>query len=342
MRIKSEQLRQSIQKYLAPLYLIFGDEPFVIQESRDLVRWYALDKGYSEREVLDVEAGFDWGCLSEAGKRISLFGSKQLIELNVPSGKLGSSGAKRLQEWCANLPQDVLLVMLLPRLDRAAQQAKWFAEIESVGVCVQANSVTRSQLPFWLSERLSRQKQYADQDTLSFLADMTEGNLLASWQEIQKLGLLYPPGKLEYKMVRQAVLPVARYAPFDLMEAVLAGEKLRVVRILSSLEQEGCEPVIILWALTKEVRILMGLVRRLRAGAPIRVAMQTMRIWPSRAALIERAIHRISPAVLSEALYCAADLDRQIKGVAVNNVWQDLINVCLLLCHGKQDEKVLL
>ncbi|MDE3020335.1 MAG: DNA polymerase III subunit delta [Pseudomonadota bacterium] len=341
MRIKSEQLGKMVQKHLAPVYLLFGDEPFIVQECRDLIRCFALEKGYTEREVLDVETGFDWGRLAESKKSLSLFGRNQLIEVNVPSGKLGSSGTKALSEWCQNLSPDVLLVLLLPRLDKVTQKAKWFADVESVGVCVQANTVARSQLPLWISERLLQQKQYANQETLLFLADLTEGNLLAAWQEIQKLGLLYPSGKIEYDMVRQSVLPVARYAPFDLMEAVLSGESLRAVRILDSLEQEEFEPVILMWTLTRDLRTMMGLVRLLKSGMSMNRAIQALHVWSSRAIFFERALHRIRPSVLSEAMYCAADIDRQIKGLAVDKVWEDLVSVCLLLCQGKKVGKVL-
>ncbi|MBU6459519.1 MAG: DNA polymerase III subunit delta [Proteobacteria bacterium] len=335
MRIRLEHLVQVLQNQQVPIFLVFGDEILVVLETRDLIRRHAISKGYTERVILDVDAGFDWNRLEEAGSHLSLFGAKQLVELNLPSGKPGLPGAKALLEWAENPPQDVLLLVLLPHLDKATQQSKWFTKLEGSGACIQVNAVTHLQLPNWISDRLSAQKQQADRATLMFLADMTEGNLLAAWQEIQKFGLLYPSGRLEYEKIRQSVLSTARYAPFDLVESVLGGDRLRTVRILDGLEQEGCEPAVVLWALAREVRILMSLIRQLRKGVPMKSALQGLKVWSSRALLVERATLRISPYALSQALHCFASLDRQIKGVGIKQVWQDLAQVCFLLCDGK-------
>ncbi|MFX9011952.1 hypothetical protein ABTN18_19415, partial [Acinetobacter baumannii] len=90
------------------------------------------------------------------------------------------------------------------------------------------------------------QYQKADHETLQFLADRMEGNLLAAHQEIMKLSLLYPTGPLSMAQVQAAVLDVARYDVFKLNEAMLGGDPARLLRMLDGLRGEGEAEVLVL------------------------------------------------------------------------------------------------
>ena len=113
-------------------------------------------------------------------------------------------------EDCARHPgADALMLITLPRLDRGAMTSAWFSALENAGVTIAVYPLERDELPKWIAARLAKQKQRASADTLQFLADTTEGNLLAAQQEVQKLALLLPEGELDAVAVEQAVADVA-------------------------------------------------------------------------------------------------------------------------------------
>ncbi|MCU7945841.1 MAG: DNA polymerase III subunit delta, partial [Candidatus Thiodiazotropha sp. (ex Cardiolucina cf. quadrata)] len=72
MRLRNEQLASHLQRDLAPVYLLSGDEPLQMQEAVDEIRSAARRQGYSEREVLDQGSGFDWSTLTTAAESLSL------------------------------------------------------------------------------------------------------------------------------------------------------------------------------------------------------------------------------------------------------------------------------
>ena len=80
MRLHSDQLAAQMQRGLAPIYLISGDEPLQMREAADEVRTEARSQGFTEREVLDPVSGFDWSSLNAAAKSLSLFGDRRLLE----------------------------------------------------------------------------------------------------------------------------------------------------------------------------------------------------------------------------------------------------------------------
>lgn len=333
MRIKAEQLAGHLKQGLAPLYLVFGDEPLLAQEAADAIRAAARREGYGERELFTVESGFNWQNLLASGSNLSLFAERRIAELRMPTGKPGVEGSKAIEQYCSSLPPDTLTLVICPKLDKTQQNGKWFKALESAGVVVQVFPVERPRLADWIAGRLAAQNQRAERDALQFLADRVEGNLLAAHQEIRKLGLLYPEGTLTFAEVKEAVLDVSRYDVFNLAEAMLAGETVRYARVLEGLRGEGVAPTLALWALTQEIRTLARLALGQSRGISLAQGMRDARIWESRQGLIERALRRMSGGKLVAAVKHAARLDRTIKGLERGDVWDELLQLGLRLTH---------
>jgi len=331
MRIDSEQLRQHLARGLQPLYTVYGEEALLALEAADRIRAQARAAGYAEREVLSVESGFDWSALAMTGNSLSLFGARRVLELRITSGKPGTEGAEAIKRYVADLPPDTVTLVLLPRLDRATLTTAWFEALDTAGVSVAANPVLPDRLPQWLAGRLEQQGQQADQATLLFLADMVEGNLLAAQQEVQKLALLFPPGKLTLEAVEPAIANVARYDVFKLGETLLSGDRARFVRMLEGLKGEGVAPPLVLWAIAEEIRALLRVSTAVSQRHPLQAAMREARVWGARAELLPRALRRLQAAELEEALLQAAAADRMGKGLVRGDVWEELLRLGLSL-----------
>ncbi|MBE0615607.1 MAG: DNA polymerase III subunit delta [Burkholderiales bacterium] len=330
MQLRAEELQKQLARSLAPLYVIHGDEPLQSLEAADAIRARARAEGYAEREVLAVERNFDWSLLSASGANLSLFSSKKLIELRIPGGKPGTDGAAAIVQYCSASVPDLLTIVTLPKLDRRSQDTAWFKALTRTGVLINTFQVERAQLPQWIAGRLARQQQKADRETLQFLADSVEGNLLAAHQEIQKLGLLFAPGELGFDAVCSAVLNVARYDAFKLNEAMLTGDRARLARMLDGLKSEGEAPPKILWVLSEEIRAVARVQAGLAQGEDLRRLYSNNRVWGDvRQRGVVEAARRLSAAALAQALRHAARIDRTIKGLARGDVWDELLQLCL-------------
>ncbi|MEO8250743.1 MAG: DNA polymerase III subunit delta, partial [Burkholderiales bacterium] len=290
MQVSLAQLDVRLKKGIDPVYTLHGDEPLLLQEAADSIRAAARRQGFAERSVFSVVgARFDWaGVLGDLGSQ-SLFAERRIVEVQLPSGKPGKDGGDALQRLAqAQTGSDsTLCLVLLPRLDKATRASAWFSALDRAGVSVPIEQVERAALPVWIGQRLARQDQRvasgeAGQRALQFFADRVEGNLLAAHQEVLKLGLLYPPGELSLEQIERAVLDVARYNVLKLFESVLAGQALRVQRMLDGLEAEG-EPVVrVHYLLAEEIRALKRVKDAMAAGRPLPAALAEQRIWGVR------------------------------------------------------------
>jgi DNA polymerase-3 subunit delta len=329
-QVRADQLDANLARALAPLYVVHGDEPLLAMEAADAIRAKARRDGYTEREVHLVERHYDWDRLAAAAAALSLFASRRLIELRIPSGKPGTDGAAAIAAYCAALQPDIVTLVTLPRLDRAGQNSAWFGALSAAGVVVNVFPVDRRTLPLWIGARLARQKQRATEDALAFIADCVEGNLLAAHQEIQKLGLLHPPGDLSFEQVRDAVLDVARFEVSQLSEAMLSGDRARLARVLDGLAGEGEAPPRVLWVMSDDVRAVTRVQRGLAAGRNAADLFRESRVWgEARQRLVAAAARRMAREALDAALAHAAAVDRTIKGLAKGDPWDELLQLGL-------------
>ena len=349
MQVALAQIPAQLQRGLAPLYVLYGDEPLLQQEAADAIRAAARAQGYSERSSFTVAgAHFDWSAVLAAGGSLSLFADRQIIEIRIPSGKPGKDGSVVLQQVAeaARGNDSTLTLVQLPRLDKATRTGAWFTALEGAGVTVQIDPIERAALPQWIAQRLGAQGQRVaageeGQRTLQFFADRVEGNLLAAHQEIQKLGLLHPPGELCWAQVEAAVLNVARYDVFKLSEAVLGGQVLRVQRMLDGLEAEGEAPVLVHWALSEDIRALKRVKEAMNAGKPLPMALRENRVWGVKERLYERILPRLTDASADRLLQSAHVVDGIVKGLKVPDwpagPWQALQRLAFQLgrvCAG--------
>ena len=346
MQVAAAQLAAHLQKGLRSLYTVHGDEALLVQEACDAIRHAARAQGYTERTVHTVAgAHVDWGAVLASGGSLSLFAERQIVEVRIPGGKPGKEGSQALQQLAESAEgnDSVLTLVVLPRLDGMTLKGAWFGALDARGVTVKVDTIERKDLPHWIALRLQAQGQRVaaggpGQRTLQFFADRVEGNLLAAHQEVQKLGLLYPAGELSFEQVEAAVLNVARYTPFKLAEAVLAGQVARVQRMLDGLQAEGEAPVLVHWALAEDIRTLHRVRLALDAGRPLPMVLRESRVWGVREKLMERVLPLLGAATLGKWLDDAHVVDGIVKGLKAEgwpaDPWQALQQMAMRVTQG--------
>ena len=323
MKLAARELDGRLRRGLgAHAWLVVGDEPLLRAEATERIRDTARVEGFGERELHVVERGFDWQALGESARTMSLFAERRIIEVRMPSPRPGDAGGKALARLAEDPGDDTLVLVEAPKLDASAARTAWVKAFEKHGVLVQVWPLEPAQLPQWIGARMRAAGLVADSDAVQLLASRCEGNLLAARQEIEKLGLLLGQGaKVSVEAVQAAAADSARFDVFRLVDVALDGNAARALRVLDGLRREGVEPVLISWALSRE---LGSLVRLARAAADMRSAdraLEAARVWPRRRPLVKKALQRHDTASLIRLQQLAAHVDRCIKGAAPGHPW---------------------
>lgn len=329
MKLGPDRLGLQLKSPLPAVILIAGDEPLQREESADAIRKAAREQGYTDREVFVAERSFDWDAMLTAGASLSLFASRRILELRIPSAKPGTKGAEALSSYAKDPAPDTLLLVIAE--DKLEGNPVWAQTLEKAGMFIQVWPVAPTEVPAWVRQRLKAKGFEATPDAVTLVSGRVEGNLLAAAQEIEKLALLREPGLLDAEAVATAVTDSARYDAFKLVDAALAGDLPRTVRVLEGLKAEGEEPVLVLGALLRQIKELASFALEIEAGTPpLRV---TAGVWERRRPLIQAALKRRKAQGWQRLLKKAQRADRVLKGRAFGRAWDELLHLSTEMAH---------
>ncbi len=332
MNVRPDQLADVLNRQFHPVYMISGDEPLQVMESSDRVRAACRQQDYTEREVFDVDVSFDWQLLKDEANSLSLFSSRRILDVRIPSGKPGREGGQALKEYAANPPEDTVLLITSGKLEVAQKKSAWFKALDQAGVVMQCWPIGPDRLPAWIRQRFQSRGMQASREVIDYVCQRVEGNLLAAAQEIDKLNLLVGPGVVDIDSVREAVADSSRFSVFELADSALAGDQVRVMRILHGLHAEGIEPILVTWSLAKDIRLLAAVSAK-RDSADY--ALKQAGVWQNRLPLYTSCLARHSTDRFNRLLQRCAKIDGITKGQQPGNVWDELQTLGFMLA-GKQ------
>lgn len=322
MKLQANQLSSHLKKSLAPCYLVTGDEHLLVEEALDAIRETARQRGFGMRELHVATTGFDWGQMAVSSSNLSLFAEQRIIELRLPTGKPGRAGGQAIVDLVERTGPETLLIVTAPKLDRSAAASKWAKAIEQKGANITIWPIGLRELPGWIASRMRRVGLQPEPDVVALIAERVEGNLLAAGQEIEKLRLLLGEGPVSVEDVSNAVANSSRYDVYKLTDAAMGGDAARAIKILGGLRSEGVEPVIVMWALTRELRTLSKLEDVVRDGGNLGSAMQKNGVWRNRQGLVRSCMGRHKQGSFQRMLKATGRADAAAKGQRAGDPWQ--------------------
>jgi DNA polymerase-3 subunit delta len=333
VKLNPQQLKPHLAAGVAPIYLISGDEPLLVGEALDLIRRFADQQGYTEREIHVAERYFKWDTLYAELQNLSLFATRRIIEIRLPTGKPGVDGARFLTELAADPVVDTIVIVVTPKLDRGSSKSKWATSLTKSGAAISLRRPDAASLPGWIAARLKKAGLTADSEALELIAARVEGNLLAAKQEIDKLVLLGIEGRVTVDTVRASVADGARFDVFQLTDAALAFDRARAARILVGLEREGVAAPLVMWGLGREIGVVADVVYRIQSGVSAGKAMIDSGVWRDRQPLIGGAVRARNTGSVRRLLEQACATERIVKG-APGQPWNALMELTMTLAGG--------
>ena len=300
---------------LAPVYLLAGEELLVL-EAADALRARARELGYAEREVLEAGTHFDWDDLARAAAGMSLFASRRLLDLRLPTGRPGVEGAKAITAFCADPPPEVTLLISAVEWS-GKHDGAWSKKVDAAGVQAIFNAPRPQEWSAWIGARLASRGLSATPEAAALLAERVEGNLLAAAQEIDKLVVLHGSGRIDAAQMENLVADSARYDAFKLTDAAFAGDGGRALHILAGLRGEGEELIPLMGWLVNQLQLALRLANARDFAAQARAE----RLWPAREQLFRKALRRAPREHWLACLARASRIDRMAKGRETGEPW---------------------
>lgn len=340
MKIYANQLNSNLNQGLSNCYMLFGDEPFQIDNGRRKIKNKAKQQGFEEFIRLTDDDQFDWNELLDHCQAMSLFSSTKLIELELTSGKIPKAGADILKQVAEQLSADTIFVLFGPKLDSSQTRTAWFKALDKQGLYVPVYDIDGAHLQRWLQEQLAEKQMQMSRDAQMYLLDFTAGNLLACAQEVEKISLAKPNQLIELNDVKQLVADQSRYSVFQLVDNLWLGNATKCITILERLKNEELEPNIIMWALQKDIMLVYEISLAIQHQQNPQAILDKHRVWKNKQKSFLNNGQKIPAEVLATAVKLLSEIDQVIKFHQSPCPYSLFAHVCLLLTGSVQLQSV--
>jgi len=320
---------------LASSYLVHGGEPLQTEEIISSIKQLAAKDGYNNIVVFDINAQFDWEQLLNKCQHSDLFAERTLVELRLHSDSISKQGNIILESILQKQDQDFCFLIRAPKLKAQTLNSKWCQHIQKHGAIKVAKPIAAVQWTAWVQQRLKLANFSPSLEVTEYLAKFYEGNLTAAAQCIAKLKLTLPAGALDLDQIKPYLDNSARFSIFDLTAAAIKGDCERTFSIINGLRNEGLDPVLILWGLTREVRSLLRLKEEMKTGASLNESARKLGLWSNGIPDLKNALDRLSVPKLEKILHQAHKIDTITKGINQGNIWEPLLSISLMLASSK-------
>ena len=334
MKIKPEQLSSTLANQLDSLYFVFGPELLLVEQSLTQIKTTAKEQGFDDKVSFEVDGNFQWDQIVAEISAVSLFSPKRIIECRLKTGKIGVKGSKALTEIASSLPSDILLIISTGKLDMNQQKSKWFKTLEQNGGVIQHWEVQSDHLVGWIANHMAALGLEANPEVAQSIAFCTEGNLLASMQEIQKLQMAYPDGKIDAQAYQAQINQQSKYTIYGLIDAALLGDGNQVLKIYETLRDDSAMPIQLSNSLYREINSIIGMSIELQQVKQVDTVLQSHRVWNKRKPIIASVLKRHPYQRLQKLLLSLGRIDRSIKGMD-NLMVHDELRMLLLTLAGK-------
>ncbi len=224
----------SIKKYLdksPKMFLIYGSEIVLINDSADQINDFFLKKDFSERIILTKENFKDVQKIVMQNSGGSLFGSKIIIEIIH-----NSSGT--------SLPKDILGIFNIDNLENVViivrsaikkinKNTSWFKLIDSKALVIECNKLKAYEEKTWVKNRLDFMNVTDIKDYTERLTNVFAGNLVAQNNEINLLKLTYAKDSENKNLDYDD----AEFMPYELEDKIIDLDTKNALRIINTIKK---------------------------------------------------------------------------------------------------------
>ncbi len=323
MKADYQSARKRIQN-MKGAWLLHGDEPLLAQSLLDQCRqhWQKLD---IERHRVDLTSASDWREALAQLDNLSLFSNIMALEIHG-SHKPDAAGMLALERYMQHQGDNILIINM-PKQDTAGQKTKFFQLLDANGLVVSLTIQNEQERQVFLNAQAENLKVQLSPTAWAALLAQTENNLLAAQQALVRLSFLTESNTIiDVEQLLPALSDQSRYSLFDLSDAALQGNVERTVRVLNYLFESGEAESLILWTISREMRLLIQLLDQSHS-----VNYQALGIWSNRQSLYQKAMKRIKRQHTTHWLDLLLRCDQAIKGIGVENTQNLLLQASVSL-----------
>ncbi len=330
------------KKQVDLVYLLFGTEAFLINETKQLLIEHVLDEEEKDfnLSVYDLEETPIEAALEDA-ETFPFMGEKRLVILQNPAfltsekskGKV-EHNLEKLEEYLSQ-PASYSIVVFSAPYEKLDERKKVTKELKRKATVVEAKKLSEQELISWVKERAVSNGAMIEDDAIELLLSLAGTNLFMLTSEIDKLALYAGENQpINKEIVDRLTARSLEQNIFTLVDKVVHRNVEAALRIYYDLLKQNEEPIKILAVITGQFRLIYQVKELARKGYGQQQIAGTLKIHPFRVKLAAGQAGAFSDEELTRIIKLLADADYQMKTGGMKN--EKLIEIILFQINGRK------
>lgn len=318
--------KQIKQREIAPIYLLYGTEAFLINETKQLLLNHVLteeEKNFNfsayDLEEIPIEVAI------EDAETFPFLGDKKVIFIHNPvfltSEKTKEKVEHNLSRFEAYLkdPAPFTVMVISAPYEKLDERKKITKELKRNAVLVETKKLNEYELKNWIKDRAKSNGIEFEPHALEKFLALVGNNMFMITNEVDKLVLYATDEKrIDINLVEKMVARTLEQNIFSLIEKVVDRKLDEALRIYFDLLKQNEEPIKILALLAGQFRLIYQVKELARRGYGQQQIASFLKVHPFRVKLAAGQKDKFTDEELTKLMELLADADYQMKTGGMN------------------------
>ncbi|MCJ8006893.1 DNA polymerase III subunit delta [Lederbergia wuyishanensis] len=309
------------RKQFSPLYLLYGTESFIINETKQKLVTNVLTEEEMDfnLSVYDMEETAIEEALEDA-ETFPFFGDRKLVFINNPifltsekSKEKVEHNIKKLESYL-EAPSPYSILVFAGYYEKLDERKKITKLLKKNAEVLEAKKLSEGELRIWIKGRVEDKSQQIDESAIDLILSLVGPDLMNLHSELEKLSLyVEETKKITAEIVERLTSRSLEQNIFDLVDKVVHRKMEEVFRIYYDLRKQNEEPIKILALLASQFRLIYQVKELMKRGYGQQQIASTLKTHPFRVKLASGQARSFTDQELGEIINLLALTDEQLK-----------------------------
>lgn len=251
------------QGRLAPLYFIFGEEPYLLNQSAERFKYAVLSEGAADFNLSIFYANdADVNVVRDAVETLPMMAPRRLVILKEAQD-LTDKEWTTLEPLFESAVDSTVFVLIASRVDKRKKTIRMLLEKAD---CVEFKKPYENQIPSWINYIAQNLEVEISKDAIHLLHKLVGHHLTEIESELKKLSDFVGERRIEVTDVAQVVSRSKEENVFDFTKAIGENDRVKALEHLVHLLDQGQSEIGIVSLLARHVRILLTVKKGMEEG----------------------------------------------------------------------------
>ncbi|MFS0644158.1 DNA polymerase III subunit delta [Siminovitchia sp. 179-K 8D1 HS] len=319
-------LKRIEEKKFSPLYLLYGTEPFLINEAKEKLMANVLTEEEMEFDFSSYdleEASVDEAI--EDAETLPFMGDKKLIMLHNPvfltalkAKEKVTHDLKKLEAYVEN-PAPFTVLVFTGEYEKLDERKKLVKLLKKNAEVLEAKPLEEKSLKKWVKNRAASLDVMIEERAIDLLRQLAGNDLMILSEEISKLALYAADSKrITEDAVEKLISRSLEQNIFALVDKVVKRDIKEALRIFYDLLKQNEEPIKILAVLSGQFRLIYQVKELTARGYGQKQIAGMLKVHPYRVKLAAGQAGSFSSGDLIRIMDMLAESDLKLKSTGMD------------------------